>query len=268
MKTRVLSGIAMVPLLAVVYFGGWLMALAVTFVCIQGLEEYYKGFDAAGYKANRIIGWGAALVLMGMVITGHMEFTGLWMVLVVLFSNLYLFNIEGRKLEDGIVTAFGIIYVVFFASHVMLVSSLKINTNAIWLVFITAFSTDIFAYFTGYFFGKHKMAKVLSPKKTWEGAFGGTLCTAIFTGVFFYYLMPVHWINGVILGIIAAIVSQLGDLSASAYKRKMDIKDYGKLIPGHGGIMDRFDSVLYTAPIIYYYCILVLEDQVSPLLSI
>ena len=143
------------------------------------------------------------------------------------------------------------------------------NQELVWLVLLSAFCTDIFAYFTGVFLGKHKLCPNLSPKKTIEGAIGGTVGSIVCCGLFGRFLLPL--VSGVysaalpdmtvhclIIGLIGAIMAQCGDLTASAYKRKMGIKDYGTLIPGHGGIMDRFDSVLFTAPVVYYYIVLVL----------
>ena len=145
----------------------------------------------------------------------------------------------------------------------------EIYSGMVWLVLLSAFCTDIFAYFTGVFLGKHKLCPNLSPKKTIEGAIGGTVGSIVCCGLFGKFLIPV--VSGVysaampdmtvhclIIGFIGAIMAQCGDLTASAYKRKMGIKDYGTLIPGHGGIMDRFDSVLFTAPVVYYYIVLVL----------
>ena len=155
-------------------------------------------------------------------------------------------------------TMLGIIYVVFFSYHVVLVDQTQEYSILIWLVLLSAFCTDIFAYFTGFFLGRHKLCPNLSPKKTIEGAVGGTIGSVICCGLFGYFVVPMIWLHCVMIGFIGAILSQCGDLTASAYKRKMGIKDYGNLIPGHGGILDRFDSVLFTAPVVYYYIVIIL----------
>ncbi|MBR6500195.1 MAG: phosphatidate cytidylyltransferase, partial [Firmicutes bacterium] len=105
---------------------------------------------------------------------------------------------------------------------------------------------------------KHKLCPKISPKKTIEGSIGGTLGTMLVSGLFGYFVMPEIMVHCMIMGALGAMFSQFGDLTASIFKRKMGIKDYGHLIPGHGGILDRFDSVLFTAPLIYYYIIFVL----------
>ena len=128
----------------------------------------------------------------------------------------------------------------------------------VWLIFLCSWGCDTCAYCVGRLFGKHKMAPVLSPKKSIEGAVGGVVGAFLLTMIYcmvFQSQMNLSLPKIVILSGIAAIgglISMVGDLAASAIKRNVDLKDYGHLIPGHGGILDRFDSVIITAPIIYY----------------
>lgn len=120
----------------------------------------------------------------------------------------------------------------------------------VWLIFIIAFATDTCAYFAGYAFGKHKLIPKVSPKKTIEGSIGGILGSTLICLAFGYYF-NIDLKVIVILGFLGSIVAQVGDLFASSVKRYVGIKDYGKLIPGHGGILDRFDSVILVAPFVY-----------------
>lgn len=120
----------------------------------------------------------------------------------------------------------------------------------VWLIFIIAFATDTCAYFAGYAFGKHKLIPKVSPKKTIEGSIGGILGSTLICLAFGYYF-NIDLKVIVILGFLGSIVAQVGDLFASSIKRYVGIKDYGKLIPGHGGILDRFDSVILVAPFVY-----------------
>ena len=130
-----------------------------------------------------------------------------------------------------------------------------------FLIFICSWGCDTCAYCVGVLFGKHKMAPVLSPKKSIEGAVGGVVGTALLTVIYcsvFKAQMALDSRGIVVLAVISAVaglISMVGDLTASAIKRNYDIKDYGNLIPGHGGIMDRFDSMMITAPIIYYLAV-------------
>ncbi len=260
MKTRIISGLCMVPLLILVYLGGyWLTAMCI-FVGMVGIREFFNGFRAMNVHPSEPIAYVSMAVLY--LINGfwpqHHEFILAWLAASIMASSIYIFKINERKLEDGMATMLGIIYVVFFSYHVVLVDQTQEYSILIWLVLLSAFCTDIFAYFTGFFLGKHKLCPNLSPKKTIEGAVGGTLGSLICCGLFGYFVIPRIWVHCVIIGLIGAVLSQCGDLTASAYKRKMGIKDYGNLIPGHGGIMDRFDSVLFTAPVVYYYIVLIL----------
>ena len=114
------------------------------------------------------------------------------------------------------------------------------------------------AYFSGYLLGKHKLCPHISPKKTIEGSVGGVIGSVVLSGLFGYFFMDDVLVHCMIIGVLGGIISQFGDLTASVFKRKMGIKDYGNLIPGHGGILDRFDSVLFTGPMVYYYIVLVM----------
>ncbi len=158
----------MIPLLAILYFGGYVLTAACFLIGIMGVREFYNGFHAMGVKPNYGIAVAAAAALYIINIFGEKsEWYMLWFFGVVLVSMLYLFNIE----------------------------------HLLW-----------------------------------------------FTGL----------LSGAVIGVLGGIVSQFGDLTASIFKRKMGIKDYGHLIPGHGGILDRFDSVLFTGPMVYYYIVLVI----------
>lgn len=256
MKTRIISACIMLPLLALVYLGGWFIWGAALVVAVIGVREFYKGFEASGTKPSYPIAYAATALLYGAnaLFPGDMRITMIWLVLTVAASMVYGFNVEKRKLEDMTATLLGILYVVFFSYHIVLIDQSQ-HRILIWLVFLAAFGTDIMAYFTGMAIGKHKLCTHLSPKKSIEGAIGGVVGSVVFCGLFGYFALPEAFGMTLIIGLVGSIFAQLGDLSASAFKRQMGIKDYGHLIPGHGGILDRFDSVLFTAPMVYY-CIL------------
>ena len=138
-----------------------------------------------------------------------------------------------------------------------------VEAHAVYMILFTAFCawmTDTCAYFTGVCFGKHKMAPVISPKKTWEGAIGGVLLTAVINVILFlvydkwFFGVPFNgwvWYEVIPISIILSVISIFGDLSASVIKRNYGIKDYGNLIPGHGGMMDRIDSAIFVFPAMY-----------------
>ena len=263
MKTRILSGLIMSPLLGILIIGGYVLYAGCFVIGTMAVREFFKGFGNMDIKPSFPIAFCAsvALYLIGIAeMRGMGEGTDiitvlymLWIFAVVLASLLYLFKINERKLSDALATVTGIFYIVFFCYHIALISSWDDMEILVWLVVITAFGTDIMAYFTGYAFGKHKLCPNISPKKTIEGSVGGTLGSVILCGVFGLIFAKDMMIHCLIVGLLGGVVSQFGDLTASIFKRKMGIKDYGNLIPGHGGILDRFDSVLFTGPLVYYY---------------
>lgn len=267
MKTRVLSGLIMAPLLIILVLGGYVLYAGCFCIGVMAVYEFYKGFKAMDVHASYPIAVCAAVALYGLGLWQHHTVQAggaespfwymLWFFAVVLASLLYLFRIEERKLTDGMATITGIFYIVFFSYHIGLLALYGIQAppmkNLVWLVVITAFGTDIMAYFTGYAFGKRKLCPSISPKKTIEGSVGGTLGSIILCGIFGFFFARTLLIHCLIIGLLGGVISQFGDLTASVFKRKMGIKDYGNLIPGHGGILDRFDSVLFTGPLVYYY---------------
>jgi len=260
MKTRILSAVIMLPLLILVFVGGKLLLLACFVIGSMGVWEFYRGFRRLNIKPSQAVAIIGTLFLYAINLfrPGEYQYYMLWAFLVVMISFLYLFRIENRELVDAMATLTGIFYVVFFSFHVSLVEQTAEYGILVWLIFLTAFGTDIMAYFTGMLIGKHKLVPKISPKKTVEGAAGGIAGSVLFCGMFGYFVVPELLPHCLAIGVLGGFVSQLGDLTASIFKRKMGIKDYGNLIPGHGGILDRFDSVLFTAPMIYYYIMLFL----------
>ena len=149
-------------------------------------------------------------------------------------------------------------YVVLFFSYLILIRNNINGEYYIWIPIIVAWLSDTMAYTFGLLFGKHKLIPEVSPKKTVEGAiggvFGGVLFMLIYSLVCAYgFSKDINFVSMILLGASGAILSQFGDLAASWIKRESGIKDYGNLLPGHGGILDRFDSVLAIAPFVYYF---------------
>ena len=180
-----------------------------------------------------------------------------WVILSMMVSMIYGWKITERKPYDAVATLTALVYIVLFSYHIVIIDNTP-YPKMTWLVVIAAFGSDIMAYFTGYFLGKHKMAPNLSPKKTIEGAVGGVVGSAVLCGIFGYFFYPTMMVHCMIIGVLGGMVAEAGDLTASMFKRGMGIKDYGHLIPGHGGIMDRFDSVIFVAPAVCYYILFVL----------
>jgi phosphatidate cytidylyltransferase len=258
----------MLPLLAIVFIGGYPLLAACFVIGIAGMREFFRSFESAvtiqsksrGAHPSQAVAYAAAVLLycIDLFAPDRGAFYMLWFFLTPLLSFLYMFTSVKRRPDDGMVTLTGIIYICFFSYHVALVDRLPQGGLVVWLIFLTAFGTDVAAYFTGRAFGRHKLCPSISPGKTVEGAVGGFAGSILVCGAFGYLLMPELFAHCLIIGAAGGVAAQLGDLTASIFKRNLGIKDYGNLIPGHGGILDRFDSVLFTAPFVYYYAALVI----------
>jgi phosphatidate cytidylyltransferase len=177
--------------------------------------------------------------------------------IVWLFGRL-IFQNDRFHLDDLAMTVMCVLYIPFLMSFIMPVRSLPYGGILIWCVMIGAIVTDTMAYFVGVTFGKRKLLPLISPKKTVEGAIGGVVgCTVIMTALGLLAAPYIHadmpWQHFLLLGLLCGVVSQVGDWSASAIKRSAGIKDFGKLIPGHGGMLDRIDSILFVGPVVYLY---------------
>ena len=170
---------------------------------------------------------------------------------MILILFVYVFGYPKYHAEQVMAAFFGVVYVAVMLSFIYLTRSLPDGKFLVWLIFLCSWGCDTCAYCAGMLIGKHKMAPVLSPKKSIEGAVGGVAGAALL-GVIYAAATQGKMAEYSLICAVGALISMVGDLAASAIKRNQNIKDYGKLIPGHGGILDRFDSVIITAPVIYY----------------
>ena len=264
-KTRLLSGIVLLAVtILLIHFGGYVLLIASAAIALIGLMELYRVLGIHK-TALAVIGYFAtALYYLSLEVnlgTGFEERYPLVMILFALVAFLFCYVLSYPKFHAKEVMGafFGLIYVSVMLSYIYLTRDDIANGKyLVWLIFLSSWGSDTLAYCTGMLFGKHKMTPKLSPKKTWEGAIGGVVGAALLTALFAWIFrtpMQLDTSKIIILAVIGAagaVISMVGDLAASAIKRNYDIKDYGKLIPGHGGILDRFDSVIFTAPIIFY----------------
>lgn len=266
MKTRIISGLVMVPLLLVLYFGGIALWAAALIISVMGINEFCNGWNNIDVHPSKTICWVMAVLLFLSDFAtaafdvetywGMMLLTPIWLFIAVAAGLIYGWKINERTAYDSAATVVTMVYIPFFAHHMVMIDATHYS-KLIWVVVIAAFGSDIFAYFTGYFLGKHKMAPNLSPKKTIEGAVGGLVGSSLFSWLFGFIFLREWAAVCLILGLVGGAAGMAGDLTASAFKRKMGIKDYGHLIPGHGGIMDRFDSLIFVAPVVYYIIFIV-----------
>ena len=260
LKERLISAALGIILFAIIIFSErFVLNLAVLAVIEIALWEMYHAVRISDKKILMIAGF----VVPVFVLFGFMSpepqsvYMAIWVYLLFLFGILITRH-NAYTFED-IAKFFTItILVSLLFSHV---AWMRQTENGLWntfAIFVGAWITDSCAYFAGRAFGKHKLAPVISPKKTIEGSIGGVVGTAIVMVVYgllvgaFTSAQP-NLLHLAELGLLCGVISQLGDLGASAIKREYGIKDYGNIMPGHGGVMDRVDSVLFVAPLVFHF---------------
>ncbi|NLX63170.1 MAG: phosphatidate cytidylyltransferase [Clostridiaceae bacterium] len=279
MLTRIISGtIASAILIVLLFLPSYVLAVAALIASIIGLFEFSNAMKNRNINIDLPVSIISAVIFMGKaygitIPTEHFpELSGIFtkifaannlnafFYLLVLY--LFLRIIFGRMechFEDIAYTLLGIVYIPFLLSFAVMTRNLERGFEFIWLVIIGAVMTDIFAYFVGVSIGKNKIIPHISPKKTIEGSIGGAIGCMLVMVLYGKIIMnragvaSISLYHFAVMGFLCGVVAQLGDWAASAIKRFSGIKDFGKLIPGHGGIMDRVDSILFVAPLVYIY---------------
>lgn len=255
---RLISGIVLLAIMiSTVCIGGNVLFALVVAISFIGLMELYRVINI--HKTPlALMGYIATLALDFAIYFGKTEFMFYTIVvLMLLVMACYVICYPKYNSTHVSMTIFGFVYVSVMLSYLYQIRSLNNGIYLIWLAFIGAWGSDTCAYAVGMLIGKHKLPSELSPKKSIEGCIGGIVGAAligfIYASIFKTHLAPIAnpEISFAIIGAVSSVLSQIGDLAASAIKRNHGIKDYGKLIPGHGGILDRFDSIIFTAPIVY-----------------
>ena len=274
--TRLLSGIVLlaVAILTMSYGNEPLLVLlmAISLIAFRELTKALhcakdvkkiNGLEAVGMAG--IVAYYASVYYVGNF-EGSMSFV-LMAIVGTFLAEMFLYVIKFPKYRaDRVVAAvFAFLYAPVMLSFIYLTRSLPVGVYTVWLILISSWGCDTCAYVVGKLIGKKKIFPVLSPHKSLEGCIGGVLGAALIGAVYGHFMLEsvlsghsATWMVAVICA-LGAIMSMVGDLAASAIKRNNDIKDYGKIIPGHGGIMDRFDSVIVTAPMVYFLTILLLR---------
>ncbi|MDD2494860.1 MAG: phosphatidate cytidylyltransferase [Tissierellia bacterium] len=250
MRQRVITGIIGGAFIAfVTYIGGFIYDFVYFGITCIAIYEISKIFFDNGFDYGSILNY---LLSLSLFLTKYAENKFLFSFILFTFISInfliFVFNknVDVKKMSE--ITFIGC-YVVFFMYHMMMMN----GSQFVWLVYIIAFGSDTFAYFTGKLLGKRKLYPEVSPNKTIEGAIGGIIGCVVISILYFNYLRINKLFYIIIFSVCASVFSMVGDLSASKIKREFGIKDFGKFLPGHGGILDRFDSVLFVAPIVYYF---------------
>jgi phosphatidate cytidylyltransferase len=269
-KERTISSVILVICaLASILPGGIILAVVLFAISIIGFMELTKACKVRENKSvNALEIMGIALITAYYVITYFTQDTTYMTMVIIMaliaFMFVYVFGFPRFQANQVMDAYFSFVYCPVMLSFIFLTRQLENGIYLVWMIFISSWISDTCAYVAGVMFGKHKLAPVLSPKKSIEGSIGGIVGAAIVGAVFGAYLDSALGLSDftvvlAIVGGVGSVISQVGDLAASAIKRNHNIKDYGKFIPGHGGIMDRFDSVIFTAPITYFLIILLMK---------
>lgn len=259
--TRLISGIVLVAVaLVTIITGGSVLFFTMLGVSLIGMHELYRATKVEEETVSllAVAGYLGAILYYILLYfnTSAYTITGLIIALIALMF-VYVFAYPRYRSEQVMAAFFGIVYVAVMLSFIYQTRNLQDGKFIVWLIFLCSWGCDTCAYCVGMLMGKHKMSPKLSPKKLVEGAVGGVLGAALL-GAVYAAAVGSHLEDGcskmfvyALICAVGALISMVGDLAASAIKRNHGIKDYGKLIPGHGGIMDRFDSVIFTAPVIW-----------------
>ncbi len=263
MAVRIISSIVGIPiLLFFIISGGVFLKLALALISCLGMYELYLAVSKK-IKIVHFIGFITEILYIIFLDTNiDVLYIRIYALLAtMLILTMLVFFHTNINIHDAAVTVFGFLYV-----GVLLGCLYTIRTNTIvlaWVPFLCAFGSDTCAYFAGTALGKHKLTPVLSPHKSIEGAIGGVIGAALLCGIYCFgasllgYMPSQNIPMFCVMGAVGSVFAQLGDLAASSIKRYTNIKDYGKIMPGHGGMLDRFDSVLFTVPLVYVFMCLI-----------
>lgn len=262
-KTRVISAAVLIAILLLVVFftPSWVFALLVCALTLMVMYELTKVLGLNKKISISIVNYIFAALFMSLqfmdkALAGKLIFPAALLYIMLLTAVCVLDN-KRVKFADVCFSGFMVFYSVAFLMHLSFIRNLDGGVALLFMALIGAYITDTGAYFTGMAIGKHKLIPAVSPNKTVEGAIGGVLGSVIGFMVYGFIMTKMGYgVNFPLLGVlslICAVVAQFGDLAASAMKRSLEVKDFGNLIPGHGGMVDRVDSLMFVAPVVYYF---------------
>lgn len=260
MKTKIkrfISGTILFLAVAVILIFGNSTAvnLTISAVAIIAINEYFNCLSKK-YKVERWIGNILAILLAFInVLPKEMLILMFPIGIALLFFKVIITEMK-TNFADIAITGFGIIYIIGFILFIPLIYMSEHGKLLIWYLAISAWGTDTFAYLVGIKFGKHKLTPI-SPKKSIEGSIGGIVGSTLIAIIYTYFINKIcnagiSYLAITGIGVALSVLAQIGDLAASSIKRYIDIKDFGKIIPGHGGMLDRIDSILFIAPFAYF----------------
>lgn len=261
---RVSSALLGFPLVVIILtFGNkYIVDIFLAIIALLGMQEYFNAVQKE-CKPVRWVGYLSSVFIalihivpenISFITTSNILALIIPTLLLILFAQVIITNMK-TNFKDIAYTLFGILYIITCISFIALLRGLESGKILVWYGIIASWGTDIFAYIIGKRFGKHKFSKV-SPKKSIEGCISGIIGAVIIAIIYTYainsiYSLGYSYIYISIATIILSIIGQIGDFAASSIKRYVDVKDYSNLIPGHGGMLDRIDSLMFLAPFAY-----------------
>ena len=269
--TRLISGAVLLVIAAFSFaIGGPVLAgllLLISLIAFWELSKATGVFTENKWNGLTVVGMAGILAYYGVVFflgdAGYQIMVIMGVALASMF--VYVAKFPKYNCQQVVASFFSFVYAPVMFAFMYLTRESEYGVYLVWLILICSWGCDTCAYAVGMLIGKHKIFPVLSPKKSLEGCIGGVVGAMLIGALYSHFLVNqvvqdqnVTWIIVLISG-VGAVMSQVGDLAASAIKRQQGIKDYGKLIPGHGGIMDRFDSVIVTAPMIYFLSMILIK---------
>ena len=267
MKTRIITAAILVPLLLIILLILPKLITAILFGLLAAIAVYELLMGTGYIKQFRLVAYGMVMAFLASLWSGfgagHVwAVLGIVLFACVLFAEMMLSHIKLRFEKICICFVAGILIPYLFTALVRIHADDTTGRYFILIPFILAFLSDSGAYFAGCYLGKHKLAPAISPKKTIEGAIGGVLAAVAFMLLYTLILQlafdfKVNYGFALIYGVVGSVASVFGDLCFSVIKRQTGIKDYGNLIPGHGGVLDRFDSMIIVAPVMEAMLILI-----------
>lgn len=265
---RILVSVVFVPcIIFICWMAGISLFVFVSLIVLFGLREYHKIAAAKNVSPNWFIGIPAAFLLcLDAWLDSGVHIPQILTALILLTAAAEVFrNSPQSPFQNMAATILGILYIGLLGSHLILLGEWRIDSLTLMkaggevmapvlLAFAIPWSYDSFAYFTGKLIGRHQLLSRVSSGKTIEGAIGGVFGALIVMFFLSFTLFPfLTPFDCVVLGVAGGIIAQIGDLVESLVKRDAELKDSSRIIPGHGGILDRFDSVLFAAPFVFYY---------------
>lgn len=255
LRTRIITAVVGIPLfLGVLYLGGLAWSIVFGLMGFVALYEFLNMMKIRGFTPLMISPYGILLVLLFREALASYCWLLLFAIILIMIINLVL-TYPKRNLNDLAIGFFGAFYIGFLLSYALSLQNLLQPFLYIVLACILTWSSDIGGYLFGRLWGKTKLTPQLSPNKTWAGAVGGVSLTIILV-LTSYFILPVEKLTLVhllCLALAGSLAAQFGDLFASAMKRFFAVKDSGNIIPGHGGVLDRFDSFMLVLPVLYYF---------------